>query len=933
MTKTDNDYLYQRGSEWRKWDLQACTKSYCSYKGPTFSKAILGKLHKLTGIEKKKISSNHEQITNNDYAKIFIEYLVNFSDIDVIGITNHNTGEEIDEILKYLASKKDYSNPKNIYNRLTIFPGVEIGCNDRCHILLIFNPDTKVKHKFKYDQSGKKTSEKNWREYISDFLDEIEIREPRFSNGKEPHNSPSKCVEEILNLSEKWDFIPIFPHINKNDGWWKELQVDIRRITFRHKMFGIVDSESINTNQTLLQILDGKGPSFDAKKVAKIYTSDADSITKIGEKFTWIKADPTFDGLKQIIYEPNERVRIQPDNPIKNYTKYVVDELEIKSSQTKLLEPQKILFNRNLICIIGGKGTGKSTLLALVANASEKYNPHPVFENKSTKVNFQFLDKDDKIQKIELDVAEKDNGENLPILYIEQAELADKSSKKTEVRQAYLKEIGIEDVSINYVDTAIKIGSCLDQITEQKEIIDTLKQKVVFDPDKHGSDFKKYLQEKIKKLKGTIKLTSTESTKEIIESIRKLIKTGRLLGQWLQDSGFTQIQNNIEVINKSIFLFNKRLKDLAMAETISEFDFTQHRIKFDSIKKTVEAKLKETRKEYLMKKQKLEAKGVREDIPTLLKTLETIQNELMLSEETENNFNEAGQNIENLRQDTARFYEEDLREGVLQKIEDAKKDINEKYSEFCKQRKESEIFKNLFEDVDIKADVFFDLNRLEKDITDCFFKDRVRDIKKVIFGNLTQDYKNYCKWIRDKFWKFYSKELENNEFKTRLVGEELDGRNKILEIVFRRWHEYITVSTAIINNFNGKKKEIKEMSTGELATVLLKLKLVTEGINQQIILLDQPEDHLDNDFIANGLVNLIKKLKLERQVIIVTHNANLVVGADAEQIIVAKFDQEEKKYFSGSLENSKIRNLIINILEGGSIAFEKRMNRYNLIKK
>jgi DNA repair ATPase RecN len=75
----------------------------------------------------------------------------------------------------------------------------------------------------------------------------------------------------------------------------------------------------------------------------------------------------------------------------------------------------------------------------------------------------------------------------------------------------------------------------------------------------------------------------------------------------------------------------------------------------------------------------------------------------------------------------------------------------------------------------------------------------------------------------------------------------------------------------------------------------------------------------------------IKKIKKYRQVIIVTHNANLVVNADAEQVIVAKNNDEILQYESGSIENISIREQICNILEGGKDAFNKREQKYGFV--
>lgn len=126
-------------------------------------------------------------------------------------------------------------------------------------------------------------------------------------------------------------------------------------------------------------------------------------------------------------------------------------------------------------------------------------------------------------------------------------------------------------------------------------------------------------------------------------------------------------------------------------------------------------------------------------------------------------------------------------------------------------------------------------------------------------------------------------------------------------------------------------KDLNKISVGQKGTVYLKMMLATEAFSKPIIF-DQPEDDLDNEFIMSNLIDLFKDLKKYRQVIIVTHNANLVINADAEQIIIANNDKGKLKYISGSLENENINNKICEILEGGKIAFEKRRNKYKYVR-
>ena len=97
------------------------------------------------------------------------------------------------------------------------------------------------------------------------------------------------------------------------------------------------------------------------------------------------------------------------------------------------------------------------------------------------------------------------------------------------------------------------------------------------------------------------------------------------------------------------------------------------------------------------------------------------------------------------------------------------------------------------------------------------------------------------------------------------------------------------------------------------------------------LIIDQPEDNLDNESVYNMLSNFIKEAKKKRQIIMVTHNPNLAVGADAEQIIYVNIDKMNKNEFSfisGSIEEPAINKKIVQILEGTKPAFDKRKLKY-----
>ena len=100
------------------------------------------------------------------------------------------------------------------------------------------------------------------------------------------------------------------------------------------------------------------------------------------------------------------------------------------------------------------------------------------------------------------------------------------------------------------------------------------------------------------------------------------------------------------------------------------------------------------------------------------------------------------------------------------------------------------------------------------------------------------------------------------------------------------------------------------------------------------LVIDQPEHNLDNESIMHLLVPCFKEAARRRQVIVVTHNPNLAVVADADQVIHARIDRADGhriEYVTGSLESSSVSKLVVNVLEGTLPAFQQRGSVYELV--
>lgn len=127
-------------------------------------------------------------------------------------------------------------------------------------------------------------------------------------------------------------------------------------------------------------------------------------------------------------------------------------------------------------------------------------------------------------------------------------------------------------------------------------------------------------------------------------------------------------------------------------------------------------------------------------------------------------------------------------------------------------------------------------------------------------------------------------------------------------------------------------RELHQLSPGEKGALLIVFYLLVD-LNDHPLLIDQPEENLDNETIVDLLVPSIKEAKRRRQIIIVTHSPNLAVVCDADQVIYANKSMQGGpiiKYETGAFENPPIQKRAIDVLEGKPPAFMNRSSKYQL---
>lgn len=186
------------------------------------------------------------------------------------------------------------------------------------------------------------------------------------------------------------------------------------------------------------------------------------------------------------------------------------------------------------------------------------------------------------------------------------------------------------------------------------------------------------------------------------------------------------------------------------------------------------------------------------------------------------------------------------------------------------------------------------------------------------YQKITSQYKDYLEIFTDIY-------LGQNEFKN-LVGDRCYAKS--LELFESKMSDLLIYKVPNKININYHEKPLSQHSIGQRASALI-LFILTQEEND-LIIIDQPEDDLDNQVIYKELIRNIRERKNDIQFVFATHNANIPVLGDAEQVLVSHYTTNKINIYSGSIDRKEIQERIIKIMEGGREAFRRRNNIYRL---
>ena len=921
-------FKYPDGAKWRRWDLH---------------------IHSPDSV----LANEFEGSDRNEKWNKYLDYLETITDISVLGITDYYSISGY----KRLREEKNNGRLKNID---LILPNVECRFNIRTesngtvNLHFVFNPDIVNELEtrffsnlsFEYSSRPYKCTKSELIRLGMDYKNDPSLdADIAYREGVNQFKVSIQNIREIFRNDKKLseNVFVVVPNSSKdgNSGVQESGFAASREEIYR--VSDAIFSGNPNDEKYFL----GVGADSPQEVIRKcgslkpcIHGSDAHQSNGIGvvaeNRFCWIKADPTFEGLKQIKIEPQARVKIQSTNPQHDFSRSYFSEISCSIGRVfsnAHVETSEVALpiNPNMCCIVGGRGTGKSLLLDMVKKIFEadSYGRHQDITHSDFKV---------KLEKNDGEVVDYHIGEDnyIDYLHVSQGDVKTIVSDVGKLDVEIKKMIGmpIEDLTISensggYIEKIIEIKDSLEQVDDNGEL--------------------KYSKAKYSKLiaKNTelIKAITTKENKDLIQQHRdnqKLIiehsKNILVLEKLASELKLFSETKNSEFIPVNRLVDNIKVEDVDFKTQL------QMIIKIDKSLKSSRDKLELFNEDI---KQQLNEKGVEGDIAYLLDKVKEYQNNI-------EHYQQEIEKIDELKKNySLQFRSLSIEaETVKNNLDSYIGDINDKWNQLKSGKhgwtqEQIDLNKELIQEIEISGSIHFDKASFYEFLLEGLNRGRFRATRtETIEAKLesifnVQNHEDYLRLISNEevikngddvpinIETFLSTGsfVKNGEFDFLKSLYSSDKRDKYLKVV---------------SQIKYMGKDPNQLSVGQRGTLYLCLKLATNTFGTPLIY-DQPEDDLDNNFIVQHLVPLLRKIKKYRQVILVTHNANIVVNSDSEQIIVAANIGERLFYVSGSIENNfiddgtvdvlnkkGIKQHICDILEGGLVAFKAREKRYDL---
>ena len=849
-----------------------------------------------------------EEQYNNDLLKICQD-----ENIKVLGITDHGNMEGVNAI-RELMSQHD----------IVVFPGFEIASSEKAHFVCLFAEDTSTVK-------------------LNRYLGNLELLDP------EDGVRPSKLsAGQLLQKIDEMGGVVYAAHCTEESGVlkrrlnhvWKNPLLKAAQIP------GTLDELKGIQDDFYRKVLLNKNPDYkrerpiaipnarDVEKPETLRNPVASCLIKMTR--------PCFASFKQAFLDPESRVRLNSDVPEKYYSR-----IERVAFTGGYLDGLDVEFSEHLNAVIGGRGTGKSTLLESIRYGLDIQPLGKNAKKQHDDIIRENLGKEKG--RIEITIrSSKMNGKRFTIArrYGESAIVKDEAGKISTFTPAeLLPRIEIYGQNEIYEIAQNSIG----QLRLLKRFLDVDNSEL---DTKHAEIIKALQENRIRIISAQEKLSEIEDEvtklpklieqadqfkslglEEKLKLVPLLEKEKRLIERAFSD--IEQLQNAClnfkEQLPDTLFLSDKALAGLPHQEI-----FQSIKGKLDELKTMLEPLINQA-EHYIEQAdnavghfKKTLLKLIKEEEEKLTKAFSEIPSyEGKSGREIGAEYQKLLKEIERIRPKESSLKS---REAVVEDLKKKRKELMAELSGVRADRSAQiqRALKRLNKKLEgkLRLSVLPEANR--QPLLDFLSICNLEGVgpKRLAWVTTSDDFSpvKLAETIRAG-----SEVLKNSGW--GIAPSVADALVKLKESELMEMEEIelpdtITIELNVAHEGAGKYRPLDKLSTGQQCTAILHMLLLE---NKDPLIMDQPEDNLDNAFIADRIVTELRSAKIARQFLFATHNANIPVFGDAEWIGVFQAEENHATIpdnAQGAIDLPEIQKKASEILEGGKTAFIQRKEKY-----
>jgi len=887
--------------------------------------------------------------------------------LTAVAITDHHDMVFFEYIKKAAKDELDESgNPVPSSSHIVIYPGIELTLHQPpIQGLLIFDADfpeilfPTILGALSLAQAPKTESKTNETKAI-----------------------PSEAINSINDIYSKLDSTDgvkrryiFLPHV-KDKGHKTLMRKGFHEAYAKMPCVGgYIDGIFQSKDEGYNKIINGDVDAYGFKSIAVLQTSDyrAEKPIKDYNVATWIKwREPTAEALRQACLAKESRISLEePEIP-----NIYIEKIDVTNSV--FLSNFNLDFNPQLNSIIGGRGTGKSTILEYIrwalcdqtesfgsedekSEITRKRNSviEKTLKSVSGEVRIFFMvngtrhivKRNSNAEDVLLKIGEEEFQsvrsqqikDLLPIQAYSQKQLSSVSMKSDELKRFIEQPISeeIEDIEFQIAAASKKVKSSYDQLSQYRTLKSELNKNEI-----EITSFKKQVENLRDSLKGV-----SDENKKILDRAKNYVNEKNRFDEVALE--YTTILDSINALRDTINRYaekssvsesnieNKAILDMLESERSSylkklsvkiEAITQEHtdsfekiedsRAKWEVIRDEFKKKYKEAKEESSSSKTTLASiKELEEKIEKLELIVRQKRSQASPSETTEEMFMAIFNNFFRLQEEKTKKLKSStelftsLSDGLIQadftktiNVDQLADKINKTFSTFSLNIQKSK-GKKIAEEISVS------------DQPARKWREIIIELKSLIEFNLLPDAKEELP-LTPIFDSMGFTITNKRKISEALYSEGLLTLATI-ELEFLPKFYYLT------HNEMGDKIPFEDASAGQQATALLNVLLNQEGFP---LIIDQPEDDIDNRAIEK-IINNVWNSKKKRQIIITSHNANIVVNGDSELVICCDYNETSEQTkghikYEGSIDTENIRNEITTVMEGGERAFKLRKEKY-----